>query len=111
MAPEFADNQSHFEGSEKVKQPDWYLFAEGNVYSQLYLCDPLKNVECTKEHCQWTCFHTTDVRYARSKEGSDPKEGSEGPKSGWLKRNSHVLVDFVTIALMVILMLKLWSLI
>ena len=33
---------------------------------KLYLCDPEKNTECPKTHCQVECFETTDKRFAKA---------------------------------------------
>ena len=30
---------------------------------KLYLCDPEKNTECEKTHCQYLCKHTTKKEY------------------------------------------------
>jgi len=30
-----------------------------------YICDPEKNTDCKKTHCQTLCFRTTDPRYRK----------------------------------------------
>ena len=42
--------------------------------TETYICDPEKNTECKKTHCQTLCFKTTEPRYRKTdEEGSDSK--------------------------------------
>lgn len=42
--------------------------------TETYICDPEKNTECKKTHCQTLCFKTTEPRYRETDEEESDSE-------------------------------------
>lgn len=42
--------------------------------TETYICDPEKNTECKKTHCQTLCFKTTEPRYRKTDEEESDNE-------------------------------------
>ena len=40
-----------------------FITFDGADGPKLYFCDPAKNTRCSKESCQKTCFHTSEVEF------------------------------------------------